>query len=128
MTDVGVPMGILASVVGNCCRQSTPSNRMVGRAHGAAHPRLTGMGTSLTHWGAFAATVEDGDIASVAPFPGDTDPSPALGNLPGSVRHVSRITGPAVRRGWLDDGPGPSTRRGADDFVAVTWAQLTELL
>ncbi len=32
---------------------------------------------------------------------------PLLGNLPGSVRHVSRITSPAVRRGWLDDGPGP---------------------
>ncbi|KMO78309.1 molybdopterin-dependent oxidoreductase [Mycolicibacterium chlorophenolicum] len=86
------------------------------------------MGTSLTHWGAFTATVESGDIASVTPFAGDADPSPALGNLPGSVRHVSRITGPAVRRGWLDDGPGPSTRRGADDFVAVSWEQLTELL
>ncbi len=35
---------------------------------------------------------------------------------------------PAVRRGWLDDGPGPSTRRGADDFVAVSWDELTELL
>ena len=33
---------------------------------------------------------------------GDTDPSPALGNLPGSVRHSARITGPAVRRGWAD--------------------------
>lgn len=86
------------------------------------------MGTSLTHWGAFTATVESGDIASVTPFAGDADPSPALGNLPGSVRHVSRITGPAVRRGWLDEGPGPSARRGADDFVAVSWERLTELL
>ncbi|PRC43130.1 molybdopterin oxidoreductase, partial [Mycobacterium sp. ITM-2017-0098] len=58
----------------------------------------------------------------------DADPSPALGNLPGSVRHISRVTTPAVRRGWLDDGPGPSTRRGADDFVAVTWDELAELL
>ena len=86
------------------------------------------MGTSLTHWGAFRATVEAGDVASVAPIAGDTDPSPALGNLPGSVRHSARITGPAVRRGWLDDGPGPSSRRGADDFVAVSWDELTELL
>ncbi|MEW5810976.1 MAG: molybdopterin-dependent oxidoreductase [Actinomycetota bacterium] len=86
------------------------------------------MGTSLTHWGAFRASVEAGDIASVAPIAGDADPSPALGNLPGSVRHSSRITGPAVRRGWLDDGPGPTTRRGADDFVAVSWDDLTDLL
>ena len=84
--------------------------------------------TSLTHWGAFTAEVRDGDIASVRADDGDDDPSPLLGNLPGSLRHTSRITGPAVRRGWLDDGPGPSSRRGADEFVAVSWDELTELL
>ncbi|KUI20062.1 molybdopterin guanine dinucleotide-containing S/N-oxide reductase [Mycobacterium sp. GA-2829] len=84
--------------------------------------------TSLTHWGGFSAEVASGDIASVTPLPGDRDPSPLLGNLPGSVRHRSRIAGPAVRRGWLDDGPGPSDRRGADEFVAVSWDELTELL
>ena len=62
------------------------------------------------------------------PLAGDADPSPLLGNLPGSIRHRSRITSPAVRRGWLDDGPGPTTRRGADEFVAVSWDELTELL
>ncbi|WP_051053457.1 molybdopterin-dependent oxidoreductase [Mycolicibacterium chubuense] len=84
--------------------------------------------SSLTHWGAFTATVESGDLASVTPLEGDADPSAALGNLPGSVRHVSRVTTPAVRRGWLDDGPAPSTRRGADPFVAVSWDELTDLL
>ncbi len=90
-------------------------------------PRLTAMGTSLTHWGGFTASIDDGDVASVTPLTGDADPSPALGNLPGSIRHISRITGPAVRRGWLEDGPGPSARRGSDDYVAVTWNELTEL-
>ncbi|WP_193043228.1 molybdopterin-dependent oxidoreductase [Mycolicibacterium baixiangningiae] len=84
--------------------------------------------TSLTHWGGFSAEVVSGDIASAAPLPGDHDPSPLLGNLPGSIRHRARITGPAIRRGWLDDGPGPSRRRGADEFVAVSWDELTELL
>lgn len=84
--------------------------------------------TSLTHWGGFSAEVASGDIAAVTPLPGDDDPSPLLGNLPGSVRHRSRIAGPAIRRGWLDDGPGPSRRRGADEFVAVSWDELTELL
>ncbi|KUI17694.1 molybdopterin oxidoreductase [Mycobacterium lehmannii] len=83
---------------------------------------------SLTHWGAFAADMRDGDIYAVRPFEGDGDPSPLLGNLPGSLRHHSRIATPAVRRGWLRDGPGPTTRRGDDEFVAVTWDQLTELL
>lgn len=84
--------------------------------------------TSLTHWGAFSAEVHNGDLTAVRPFDGDADPSPLLGNLPGSIRHRSRVTGPAVRRGWLDDGPGPSTRRGADEFVAVSWDELVEIL
>lgn len=84
--------------------------------------------TSLTHWGGFSAEVVSGDIASVTSLPGDDDPSPLLGNLPGSIRHRSRIAGPAIRRGWLEDGPGPSRRRGADEFVAVSWDELTELL
>ena len=84
--------------------------------------------TSLTHWGAFTADVRGGDIASVRPFEADSNPSPLLGNLAGSIRHRSRIQTPAVRRGWLDDGPGPSSRRGSDEFVAVSWDELTELL
>ncbi|OBB60623.1 molybdopterin oxidoreductase [Mycobacterium sp. 852013-51886_SCH5428379] len=83
---------------------------------------------SLTHWGAFRADVRAGDIAAVTPPPGDADPSPLLGNLPGSIRHRSRIAAPAVRRGWLERGPGPSNDRGADEFVAVSWDELTELL
>ncbi len=83
---------------------------------------------SLTHWGAFSAEVVDGEITAVTPFPGDTDPSPLLGNVPGSLHHESRITAPAVRRGWLQDGPGPTTERGADEFVAVGWDELLDLL
>ena len=83
---------------------------------------------SLTHWGAFSAEVADGEITAVTPFPGDTDPSPLLGNVPGSLHHESRITAPAVRRGWLQDGPGPTTERGADEFVAVGWDELLDLL
>lgn len=83
---------------------------------------------SLTHWGAFHAQVDNGDITSVRPIAGDVDPSPLLENLPGSLRHRARIAGPAVRRGWLDDGPGPSAGRGADEFVSVSWDELTELL
>src|SRR5882724_2809729 len=89
---------------------------------------MTNAPTSLTHWGGFSAGIEAGDIASVTPLDGDTDPSPLLGNLPGSLRHRSRVATPAVRRGWLRDGPGPSACRGADEFVAVSWDELTELL
>lgn len=76
----------------------------------------------------FEAEAVDGDVIAVHPFAGDADPSPLLANAIGSVRHRSRVAGPAVRRGWLERGPGPSDRRGADEFVAVSWAELTELL
>ena len=84
--------------------------------------------TSLTHWGAFTADMRAGDIAAVTPFATDLDPSPLLGNLPGSVRHRSRVATPAIRRGWLRDGPGPSSQRGAEHFVAVSWDELADLL
>lgn len=83
---------------------------------------------SLAHWGAFTADLAGGDIAAVTPMSGDTDPSPLLGNLAGSIRHRSRVAGPAIRRGWLRHGPGPSAERGADEYVAVSWDELTELL
>ncbi|MFD4182760.1 molybdopterin-dependent oxidoreductase, partial [Rhodococcus sp. NPDC058514] len=82
----------------------------------------------MAHWGMFEAETMGGEVTAVHPFSGDADPSPILANAVGSVRHRSRITGPAVRRGWLENGPGPSDARGADEFVAVGWDELTELL
>lgn len=82
----------------------------------------------MAHWGMFEVESAAGDVSAVHPYTGDSDPSPILGNLPGSVRHRARITGPAVRRGWLESGPGPSDVRGADEFVAVSWDELLDLL
>ncbi|EFV14500.1 molybdopterin-dependent oxidoreductase [Segniliparus rugosus] len=82
----------------------------------------------LSHWGTFQVETANGDVARVHPYPLDPDPSPLLGNIPGSITHRSRVRGPAVRRGWLEHGPGPSDQRGADEFVRVTWAEATELL
>ncbi len=28
-----------------------------------------------------------------------------------------------IRRGWLENGPGPDRRRGADEYVAVSWEE-----
>ncbi|MGA9872914.1 MAG: molybdopterin-dependent oxidoreductase [Rhodococcus sp. (in: high G+C Gram-positive bacteria)] len=82
----------------------------------------------MAHWGMFTASAADGEVTAVEPHAGDVDPSPALGNIPGSIRHRARIEGPAVRRGWLEHGPGPSERRGSDEYVSVSWNELTDLL
>ncbi|NMM86321.1 molybdopterin oxidoreductase [Rhodococcus sp. SRB_17] len=81
-----------------------------------------------SHWGMFTAESVAGEVTAVHPHEGDSDPSPMLGNFAGSVRSRSRVTGPAVRRGWLENGPGPTERRGSDEFVSVSWEELTELL
>lgn len=82
----------------------------------------------MAHWGMYRTSVAGGEVTAVHPNAGDRDPSAVLGNVPGSVRHRSRVVGPAVRRGWLENGPGPTTRRGADRFVEVSWDDVTELL
>jgi biotin/methionine sulfoxide reductase len=84
--------------------------------------------THLAHWGAYRTEVEDGAVVAVHPWPRDPDPSPLLGNIAGGLRHPARIATPAVRAGWLDHGPGPTARRGAEPFVPVSWATATELL
>jgi len=81
-----------------------------------------------THWGAFDAIVENGELIEVRPYRLDADPSPLLGNIAGSVHHPTRVSQPMVRQGWLERGPGPDKRRGAEPFVPVSWATATDLL
>ncbi|HEY3909686.1 MAG TPA: molybdopterin-dependent oxidoreductase [Stellaceae bacterium] len=75
-----------------------------------------------SHWGAFSVSVRERQI-EIAPHPRDPDPSALLGNIPASVSHKARITRPMIRRGWLEHGSGPDIRRGADEFVAVSWPE-----
>jgi biotin/methionine sulfoxide reductase len=81
-----------------------------------------------SHWGAFETEVEAGTVVGVEPFRHDPDPSPLLANIPLSLRHRARIAQPMVRVGWLDRGPGPDERRGAEPFVPVSWPTAIDLL
>jgi hypothetical protein len=74
---------------------------------------MTQAPTSLTHWGGFSVDIESGDIASVAPLDGDTDPSPLLGQPArlDSAFLAHRHTGSAARVAARQVGPEHAARR-----------------
>jgi biotin/methionine sulfoxide reductase len=80
-----------------------------------------------SHWGAFSAYEDAGQLV-VVPHANDPDPSSLLQNIPQSLRHPARIAQPMVRRGWLDRGPRSGRGRNRDDFVAMDWPQVLDLL
>jgi biotin/methionine sulfoxide reductase len=82
----------------------------------------------MAHWGAFRVTVDGDEIVGVEGHPDDPAPSPLLRNYLDGIRHESRVLRPAVRRGWLEHGPGPSDARGRDDFVEVDWDEALDLV
>ncbi|MEU6764057.1 molybdopterin-dependent oxidoreductase [Streptomyces sp. NPDC046853] len=76
---------------------------------------------TTSHWGAYGVrTAADGSL-DLRPHPQDPSPSPLLGNVAGALRHPTRVRRPAVRRGWLEHGPGTGRGRGREPFVEVTW-------
>ena len=81
----------------------------------------------MSHWGAFRVTVDGNRIVGVAGHPDDPAPSPLLANFLDAVHHPARVARPAIRKGWLDGGPGADSRRGADEFVEVEWAEALDL-
>jgi biotin/methionine sulfoxide reductase len=82
-----------------------------------------------SHWGAFETVVVEGRVTEARPFAKDPDPSPLLASISDSLYHHSRIAQPAVRTGWLENGPGGARdRRGADRYVPVTWERALDLI
>lgn len=79
-----------------------------------------------SHWGAFSARMVDGRL-DIRPFPGDGEPSALLNNIPDSISHPARLRRPLVRKGWLEDGPGPDARRGTDSYVEMGWPEAIKI-
>src|SRR4051812_2753579 len=93
-------------------------HRIVEHVH-SEDPRMEGSSSRtlphMSHWGAFRVTVDGNRIVGVAGHPDDPAPSPLLANFLDAVHHPARVARPAIRKGWLDGGPGADSRRGADD-------------
>lgn len=74
----------------------------------------------MTHWGPFLVESDGSAVIAVHGHPTDPDPSPIGQALLAATE--CRVARPAVRRSWLELGPGAATdRRGRDPFVEVSW-------
>jgi biotin/methionine sulfoxide reductase len=82
-----------------------------------------------THWG--VREVQTGPDGSPILVPLSSDPDPSqigLDQLGPDVQRL-RVRRPAIRKSWLDGGPGALTdRRGTDPFVEVDWDTALNLL
>ncbi|WP_424710902.1 molybdopterin-dependent oxidoreductase [Microbacterium sp. SLBN-111] len=87
---------------------------------------------SSAHWGTFEVEVS-GDsrtVVATRPYADDPDAAPAITGVAEGQHHPSRVTRPAVRRRWLENGPGPDAHRGDvdDEYVEVEWDEALDLL
>lgn len=82
-----------------------------------------------THWGVYEVELERGRVVGLHPFAHDPDPSPIGGQIPATLDSPTRVLRPAVRRSFLEHGPGARTEgRGAEPFVEVSWTEALELV
>ena len=87
------------------------------------------MPLTSTHWGTFKVKSQHGRVTKLTPFVDDPDPSKIGESLPKLLAHPTRIKRPAVRRGWLDNGPKPAEgNRGQEPFVEVGWDEAEKLV
>ena len=80
-----------------------------------------------SHWSGFQARAAQGQGLEIRPLDSDPDPSPIIHNLAAALDHPARLRRPLVRRGWLEDGPGPDPRRGSDSYVELDWDRALDL-
>jgi biotin/methionine sulfoxide reductase len=82
-----------------------------------------------THWGVYDISVESGRITGIKPFEHDPDPSPIGNALPQAVTGPMRVRYPAIRKSYLEGGPGAArNKRGAEAFVNVSWNEALDLV
>lgn len=87
------------------------------------------MALSSSHWGMFHPIIREGKIVEARSFPNDPDPSQLLQSIPSATHHSSRVLRPAIRKSWIENGPGANPeRRGVDPYVEVDWNVALDLV
>ncbi|WP_085901363.1 molybdopterin guanine dinucleotide-containing S/N-oxide reductase [Kiloniella majae] len=84
---------------------------------------------TASHWGTYYLSVDQGKIIAVEPHEMDPDPSAIGQSFVDGIQHACRVKRPAVRKSYLEKGPGAATdKRGAEPFVEVEWDTAFELV
>jgi biotin/methionine sulfoxide reductase len=83
---------------------------------------------TTTHWGSYRLQLEEGRLVGVRPVAWDRHPSQIGESLPNTVHGPTRVRRPAVRAGFLEEGPASRERRGSEPFVEVSWDEATSLV
>lgn len=83
---------------------------------------------TASHWGVYEVAEDEAGKPAILPLRDDPDPSPiGLFQLDEQVMRT-RIRRPAIRKSWLDGGPGSAPHlRGRDPFVEVSWNEALDL-
>ena len=81
------------------------------------------------HWGIYEVTKDIDGQPLFQPWRFDGNPATiGFGKLDEDLNRM-RVRRPAIRRSWLENGPGPANgARGHDDFVEVGWDMALDLL
>ncbi len=85
---------------------------------------------TAAHWGVYEVEYDEaGKATRLHPFAKDPDPSPiGLHMLSDQVTRL-RVRRPAVRKSWLEHGPGSHPeRRGQEPFAELPWDEALDLL
>ena len=84
---------------------------------------------TATHFGTYDVRVVEGRPVSMTPVADDPAPNDLAAGVLDAQHGPLRITSPMVRRGWLENGPGPAGGvRGSEPFVAVSWDRALDLI
>ncbi|WP_322866230.1 molybdopterin guanine dinucleotide-containing S/N-oxide reductase [Aquicoccus sp. G2-2] len=82
-----------------------------------------------SHWGTYWVETDGTRLTGLRNFEEDADPSPIGHGIVNIHNDAMRIARPAIRRSWLEGGPGTrGDLRGADEFVEVSWPEATRLI
>ncbi len=77
---------------------------------------------TATHWGAYLPILENGNLAEMRNVDFDPDPSSISDGWVDAHDHPVRITQPAIRKGFYENGlRSDPNGRGREAFVAVSW-------